>query len=363
MKKLGVILAISLGLAACAEKDSDYARKYRNKTADKAKAEQTVPAARSAPICETPEINICEKSVLPVVAEIKKNGLEAAVKALKAELSLPEEFDGSEESFKKLIADGAKRIQAQRRLLVLADKEYRTIYNYDEDVKEATEIVHTLMMEFVKSERLDEDGRMGLIGALNTTVVQSVSETFELSYQGKDIVTTDMAVACGNDGQGIMARSLRPGGGPQGVIFICPGQLLLNAGKTKVERIAGLVMTLAHEMTHQLEYRGFELDNRVLSCMNADLADKSAKFIESKNKETQADIIGFRILNKFLAQDKELSVQSEKAKAALSWMCHLDDQESESDGSTHLDNKSRLKNFFKLKETEDLLGCSKGPRC
>ncbi|MFV3407404.1 hypothetical protein ACNH6C_02275 [Bdellovibrio bacteriovorus] len=362
MKKLSVILAISLGLAACAEKDSDYARKYRNKTGDKAKTEQVVPGARSAPICETPEINICEKSVLPIVADIKKNGLEAAVKALKAELSLPEEFDGTEESFKKLITDGAKRIKAQNRLLVLADKEYRTIYNYDEDVKEATEIVRKLMIEFVNSEKL-ENGRMDLVGALNTTAVQSVSETFENSYQGKDLVTIDMAVGCGADGLNVMARSLLPGGGPSGVIFICPGQLLLNAGKTKTERIAGLVMTLAHEMTHQLEYRGFELENRVLSCVNSDLADKSAKFIESKNKETQADIIGFRILNKFLAQDKELSVQTEKAKAALSWMCHLDDKGNESDSSTHLDNKSRLKNFFKLKETEDLLGCSKGPRC
>ncbi|WP_374031849.1 hypothetical protein [Bdellovibrio bacteriovorus] len=363
MKKLSVILAISLGLAACAEKDSDYARKYRNKTGDKAKTEQVVPGARSAPICETPEINICEKSVLPITADIKKNGFEAAVKALKAELSLPEEFDGSAESFKKHIPEDLKRYQAQSRLLLLADKEYRTIYNYDEDVKEATEIVHKLMMEFVKSEKLDEDGRMGLVGALNTTVVQSVSETFELSYQGKDIVTIDMSSACGIDGLNVMARSLLPGGGPNGVIYICPGQLLLNAGKTKVERIAGLVMTLAHEMTHQLQYRGFELDNRVLTCVNSDLADKSAKFVESKNKETQADIVGFRILNIFLKQDKELSVQTEKAKAALSWMCHLEEHDTEGDSSTHLDNKSRLKNFFKLKETEDLLGCSKGPRC
>lgn len=362
MKKFSVVLAISLGLAACAEKDSDYAKKYRNMTANKSETEQVVPAGRSAPLCETPTVQICDNSVLPIVADIQKNGLKAAVKALKAELTLPEEFDGSAESFKEHIGDAAKRIQAQNRLLVLADKEYRTIYNYDEDVKEATEIVHKLMMEYVKTEKLD-DGRMGLIGALNTTVVQSVSETFANDYQGKDVVTTDMAVACGTDGLGVLARSLLPGGGPNGVIFICPGQLLLNAGKTKVERIAGLVMSLAHEMTHQLEFRGFEMDSRVLTCVNQDLTDKSASFIESKNKETQADIMGFRILNIFLKQDKEVSVQVEKAKVALTWMCHIEDHSEDSEASTHLDKKSRLNNYFKLKETEDLLGCSKGPRC
>ncbi|WP_374029915.1 hypothetical protein [Bdellovibrio bacteriovorus] len=361
MKKFSLILAISLGLSACAEKDSEFAQKIREKGKHKTAQAANIPDGKSFEICEKPAEIICGEKVSSVAESLMREGRQRALELLKKEKNLPENFDGSAEAFIKAFGQSPERSAAQDRLLILADQEYRSIYNYDEDLKEAGEIARKLLLNVIEKEKMDEDGRYNLIGAINTTVFQTVSETFETEYLRKDLVKIQMSTACGTDGLGKLAMSLLPQGGPNGVIFVCPGNLLLSAGKSKEERITRLVMQLGHELAHQLQFRGYQADAKALSCVTADngASTSAATTLDKIKDETQADIIGYRVLNAYLANEKDSSVKADKAKAALNWICHMPEEK----GMQHLDNASRVKNYFKMDETGATLSCSGGPRC
>lgn len=350
MKKISLILSFIFCLSACSEESSHSTENFGDK----------YETSRSGNTCEPSINNICQNSVLPIAMEIKKNGRNSALEKLKKEFSLPESFDGSDESFQAYISDFSLRIEAKNRFLILADKEYRNFHNYDEDVKEATAIVRNLMLNFLKNDKNDNDL---LRNALNKTSVKSVSEIFESFYRGKDVVTIDILALCGSDGLKVNARSLLPPDSPNGIIYLCPGHLLLDTGKNKNERILSLVKIMSHEMTHQLQYQGFKLDRETLSCVTGDLVDRSKQYVENKNKEIEADIVSFKIINSFFKQEKNLVRKNEKIKTAISSLCHIDDNGTQSDSSTHLDNLSRLRNYFKLKETSELLGCNQRPSC
>ncbi len=366
MKKLGLILAVSMGLMACAEKDSEYARKYR--TQGGAQAETTTaeaPAAKSVEICQEPVKRVCSVQESPVAISLKTEGRKQALNELRKELNLPEDFDGSEEAFKEFFKEReADRYKAQKRFLVLADKAYRSIYDYDADLSEATGIAIDALIKIVEKENLDSDKRLGLIGALNLSVVQSISTTFENEYPGKSEVTMTVEMACGSDGLGLGAHSMLPGGGPNGVIVICPGVLIKNAGKSKQERIASLVSILGHELSHQLQFRGLAPDQKTLSCLESAETDssKKAEFAREHDQETLADVYGFKVLNAYLSSEKDIKVRTEKAVLALSWICDVNDSEL-NENSKYLNKATRIENYFKLNETGEQLSCSGGPRC
>lgn len=312
MKKLSLVLAISLGLAACAEKESDYARRLREQKASRSEGTVT-PAGAGVDLCEKPEEAVCGLKPTPIAESLKKEGRQKALEALRKKHDLPESFDGTDEAFYGL-GEGARKYQLRREFLQMADAEYRSIYDYDADVQEAGDMAVQLMIKDLEKQDLNETDKRRLIAALNTTVIKSVRAAFNQSYDGKDITLIRLVGACGADGLGLIAESFIPSGSAHGVVTICPGLLLLNAGKSKSERIASLIMLLGHELSHQLEFQGAKVDYKVRSCLGAR---------ESQERETQADLWGAKVLNAYLASEKNSDVKKNLAMQALNWMCHM----------------------------------------
>ncbi|WP_347358811.1 hypothetical protein [Bdellovibrio sp.] len=339
MKKISLILAVSLGLTACAQSDSDYARKYRNKEGPKAKAEQTVPDGKTVSMCDKPALVICEglsNIGTKAQAELAKN----ALSSLKKAHGLSEDFDGSPASFAALSED-KKALNLDSELLKKADEEYQALYKYDADVMEAAEIARTALIGVVEKEQgMSEDDKRHLFSIINTSLVFSVTETLTNHFTFKDQVVTQLKETCGLDGGKNASLSIVPGGGPNGVIALCPGRLLRNAGVDKEDRILSLVFDLTREIAVQMKLRGAKSDDKTEAC----LAGGSAK--------VQADLWGYKVVNALLKDGKDIEAKKAKVKKAFRSLCL--------DGKTE---EERILNFFKLDETGVSLSCSNGPRC
>ncbi|UXR65395.1 hypothetical protein EZJ49_03900 [Bdellovibrio bacteriovorus] len=349
MKKISLILAVSLGLAACAQSDSDYARKYRTQKTEQGKAEQTAPAGKAITMCDKPAVVICEglsNMGTKAQAELAKNALDA----LKKEHSLSEDFDGSPASFAALNEE-QKALNLDAELLKKADEGYQILYKYDDDVTEAAEIARTTLIEVVEREKeMSEDDKRHLFSIINTSLVFSVTETLTNHFTFKDQVLTKLKETCGLDGGKNASFSIVPGGGPNGVITICPGRLLRSAGAAKEDRIMSLVFDLSREIAVQMSLRGVKADDSAVACLTGGSLDQEGDRALNADK-VHADLWGYKVVNTLLKNEKDIEAKKAKAKKAFRSLC-LDGKEEE-----------RILNFFKLDTTGVNLSCSNGPRC
>lgn len=350
MKKLSLVFAVSLGLAACAQSDSEYARKYKNKEGFKAKAEQTAPAGKTVSMCDKPAAVICESLTnigTKAQAELAKN----ALNALKKAHGLSENFDGMPASFAALDEE-KKNLNLDSELLKRADEEYQVFYKYDADVTEAAEIARTALIGVVEKEQgVSEEDKRLLFSIINTSLVFSVTETLTNHFTFKDQVVAKLKETCGLDGGRNASMSIVPGGGPNGVIAICPGRLMRNAGMEKEDRILSLVFDLTREMAVQMKLRGAKPDDKAVACLSGGSLSQDADS-SLQVDQVQADLWGYKVLNALLKNEKDIEVKKAKVKKAFRSLC-LDGKAEE----------ERIQNFFKLDESGINLSCSSGPRC
>lgn len=341
MKKISLILAVSLGLAACAQSDSEYAQKYRNKDGQKAKTDQTLPDGKAVSLCDKPAVVLCEGLTnigTKAQTELAKN----ALSSLKKDHGLSEDFDGSPASFAALDEE-KKALNLDSELLKKADEEYQVFYKYDADVMEAAEIARTTLIGVIEKEQgISEDDKRHMFSIINTSLVFSVTETLTNHFTFKDQVVAKLKEICGLDGGRNASLSIVPGGGPNGVIAICPGRLLRNAGADKEDRILSLVFDLTREIAVQMKLRGAKSDEKAVACLASTLQAEKA----------QSDLWGYKVVNALLKNEKDIESKKAKVKKAFRSLC-LDGKAEE----------ERILNFFKLDETGVELSCSNGPRC
>ncbi|QDK39385.1 hypothetical protein DOE51_18180 [Bdellovibrio sp. NC01] len=313
-------------------------------------------------MCKSPAQAVCVDVTSVMGDKIKKEGLTSAIAELRKKYpTLPQNFDGTDSALDQLSAE-LNKTKVKNDLLLLADKAYRTIYDYDKDVIEATELARKLLISEVEQSKLSDENKKTYIGALNTTVVMPITEVFENEYLGKETVSVLVASACTGSGQKEFTYSNLPNGGPNGVIFMCPGTLLRGAGKAKEERIQRLVFLLAHELTHQMQFKGLASDD-AYACQQNTLPNKSAEYFKSRQQEANADIWATRVLMRQLKSVTDAKVKMQKVVQSLNWLCTIQDSD-DSEKAYYFTNKTRIENVFKLKETEEQIACGgSAPRC
>lgn len=365
MKTLLVVLALGFTTVACSQDSDSPIRSPLITSPENSISTKNQSSHDLEKICTSPEQVICGEPESDLTRSIKTEGFALAIADLKKEFNLTDSFDGSAEAFKTAFASSPrKRYEAQDRLLVLSDKRYRQIYDYDADLLEASQLAKSILLEIINDEKMDPQNRYGLVQALDRTTVQTISTVFESDYAGKDVQKIDVMTACNLNGLGFNARSAVLPGSRDGVVFVCPGNMIRNAGKSKEERITALISLLGHELSHQLQFAGLADDRLQLSCINNAKEHSHIKdqFNRNHTQETQADIFGFKVLNSYLAKETDKNTKLRKSLSALSWMCNVDDTELNQQ-SRYLNNSTRIKNYFMLKSTEDTFSCSNSPRC
>lgn len=349
--------AVIVGFAACAPRKTDV-HLTSNILKNANLKEQDVHAY----MCKSPAETVCADVTSVMGDKIKKEGLTSAIAELRKKYpTLPQNFDGTDSAIEELSAE-LNKYKVKNDLLDLSDKAYRTVYDYDKDVSEATELARKLLIEEVEQSKISEENKKVYIGALNTTVVMPITEVFETEYPGKNQLAMIVASGCSASGQSEFTYSALPNGGPSGVVFLCPGSLLRGAGKAKEERIQRLVFMIGHELTHQMQFKGLASDD-AYACQQNTLPNKSAEYFKSRQREANADIWATRVLMRQLKSVTDAKAKMQKVVQSLNHLCTIQDAE-DSDYSDVFTNKIRIENVFKLKETEEQIQCGgSAPRC
>ncbi|KYG61804.1 hypothetical protein AZI85_06165 [Bdellovibrio bacteriovorus] len=362
------VISAVFTLAACAKKDSEYAAKMRQKNAGAQVGQTATNHKDGVPknekkiatnLCEKPKETVCAVQEAPIAETIRKEGREKALTQLKKEFpQLSAEFKGTSEEFQ-----AGKLYKEELRFLHLSDAAYRMIYDYDKDIQETKALVQKLYAEHIQASTLSDEEKKRQISVINSTDVMSISQIIETTYPGKNAMTILATSNCEGDGLGLRAHSSLLPGASAGVILICPGQFLKLAGKDKDDRITSLVMLLAHEMYHQLQFqaRVDVQDAEASKCLRNSMPEHDNKYFETREREAMADMTAGRILMAHLKAVTDLKTKQDRISLAMNWLCHIPDAH-EGDSATHFTNEERIKNLLKIKEAA-ILTCGEGPRC
>lgn len=345
MKKLSIVIAIGLGLSACADKDSDFARKY--KTGDPGTKQAGTLDKTSLPgditgqlLCDSAEKIVCAIKVAAVSTSIKEESSKKTLAQVKAKLKLEESFLGSSGDIAKL--DDQLRAQVQKELLLTADENYRQIYDYNADLLEAGEIVRDLGLKAIGNKNLNTDDKMKATGSLNRVVFQTLQEAFTTEYLNSAEARKKILDLCGTDGLGNKIYSLTSENSPNSLVGACPGFLLQVAGKSKEQRIAHLVFALSSQVATEIKVSDIQKDSKTLVCL-----ENGAKL---DSETISSDLFAAEVSQAYL---KTVEDKAQVTAHMLNSLCQSESKE----------DKERLANFFKLESTASLLGCEKAVRC
>lgn len=381
MKRFWILTSlVVMGLAACAKKDPNFAKNLANKNAAtaiaKSKSQQAVKTSATAAtdsantpqasadqkMCTSPQEAVCGQTLSPMVKEISNTGRTKALESLKKKYpDLPADFNGSQDAVDALTLDSKEQIKAD--YLMMADQNYRLIYDYDADLKEAGEIARKIVLDEIKnSADFSETDKATYAQAINETTIRTATDILSTGFEGSDLISITYKNSCHADGLHLYSFSGIPRNASKGYIYFCPGNLLLNAGLPKEDRITSLVFALGHEFSHQLQFKGLNSEDKAWSCLQGTIQNKSAAYFSNRAKESVADIWGTRVLMSYLKSTSDVKIKKQKIAMSLKWLCYIDDAK-EDDTSLYFTNKTRIENVLKQKETEEQISCGNSPRC